>query len=155
LSYVPMLGSQPIQVAASRGQTITVAAASNGGLKGTPPQPFEGDRNKSHAFLVAFGIFRFANQKNEAISNPATWVTTTLTYMQGNMMEPWKDEQMTKLEARIIGGVADTKEIHWTEFKQAFKDSFTNANRKQKAFNSLIKLKHGPDGLDIFIAEFK
>ena len=36
-----------------------------------------------------------------------------------------------------------------------FKDSFTNTNRKQEAFNSLIKLKHGPDGLDIFIAEFK
>ena len=57
LSYVPILGPQPIQVAASGGQTITVTAASNGGLKGTPPQPFEGDRNKSHAFLVAFGIF--------------------------------------------------------------------------------------------------
>jgi len=52
---------QPIQVAASRGQTITVTAASNGGLKGTPPQPFKGDRNKSHVFLVAFGIFKFAN----------------------------------------------------------------------------------------------
>jgi len=89
------------------------------------------------------------------MSNPATWVTTALTYMQGSMMEPWKEEQMTKLEARITGGVADTDEVHWTEFKQAFKDSFTNANRKQEAFNSLIKLKHGPDGLDIFIAEFK
>jgi len=155
LSYVPMSGSQPIQVAASGGQTITVTAASNGGLKGTPPQPFKGDRNKSHAFLVAFGIFRFANQKNKAMSNPATWVTTALTYMQENMIEPWKEEQMTKLKARINRGVADTEEIHWTEFEQAFKDSFTNANRKQEAFNSLIKLKHGPDGLDIFIAEFK
>jgi len=155
LSYVPMSGPQPIQVAASGGQTITVAAASNGGLKGTPPQPFEGDRNKSHAFLVAFGIFRFANQKNEAMSNPATRVTTALTYMQGNMMEPWKEEQMTKLEKRITGGIPDTEEIHWTEFEQAFKDAFTNANRKQEAFNSLIKLKHGPDGLDIFISEFK
>jgi len=58
LSYIPMSGpQQPTQVAASRGQTITVTAASNGGLKGTPPPPFEGDRNKSHAFLVAFGIF--------------------------------------------------------------------------------------------------
>jgi len=57
------------------------------------------------------------------MSNPATRVTTALTYMQGNMMEPWKEEQMTKLEARITRGVADTKEIHWTEFKQAFKDS--------------------------------
>ena len=70
-------------------------------------------------------------------------------------MEPWKEEQMTKLEDRITGGTADTEEIHWTEFEQAFKDAFTNANRKQEAFNSLIKLKHGPDGLDIFISEFK
>jgi len=89
LSYVPMSGpQQPIQVATSGGQTITVATPSNGGLKGTPPPPFEGDRNKSHAFLVAFGIFQFANRKNEAISNPAMCVTTALTYMQGNMMEP-------------------------------------------------------------------
>jgi len=62
LSYIPMSGPpQPIQVAASGGQTIMVAIASNGGLKGTPPQPFEGDRNKSHTFLVTFGIFKFAN----------------------------------------------------------------------------------------------
>jgi len=89
------------------------------------------------------------------MSNPATCITTTLTYMQGNMMEPWKEEQMTNLEACIAGGTVDTEEIHWTEFEQVFKDSFTNANRKQEAFNSLIKLKHGPDGLDIFISKFK
>jgi len=89
------------------------------------------------------------------MSNPATCVTTALTYMQGNMMEPWKEEQMTKLENHITGGTPDTEEVHWTEFEQAFKDAFTNANRKQEAFNSLIKLKHGPDGLDIFISEFK
>jgi len=121
---------QPIQVATSGGQTITVAAASNRGLKGTPPPPFEEDRNKSHVFLVAFDIFWFANWKNKAMSNPAMHITTALTYMQGNMMEPWKEEQMTKLEAYIAGGTADTEEVHWNEFKQAFKDSFTNANRK-------------------------
>jgi len=147
----------PAQAPISQGgQTITVAAALNrGGLKGTPSQPFEGDRNKSHAFLVAFGIFRFTNQKNEAMSNPATWVTTALPHMQGPMIEPWKGEQMVKLEAHIAGGTVDTEEIHWTEFEQAFKDSFTNTNRKQEAFNQLIKLKHGSDSLDVFISEFK
>ena len=106
-------------------------------------------------FLVAFGIFQFANQKNKAMSNPATRVTTVLTYMQGPMMEPWKEEQIINLEACIAGGTADTEETHWTKFEQAFKDSFTNTNRKQEAFNQLIKLKHGPNGLDIFISEFK
>ena len=71
------------------------------------------------------------------------------------MIEPWKEEQMINLKACITGGTADTEEIHWTEFEQAFKDSFTNTNRKQEAFNQLIKLKHGPTELDIFISEFK
>jgi len=155
--YIPMSQPAPAQASVSQGgQTITVATASNGGgLEGTPPQPFKGDRKKSHAFLVAFGIFQFANWKNEAMSNPATWVTTVLTYMQGPMMEPWKEEQMVNLEARIAGGTADTEEIHWTEFEQAFKNSFTNTNRKQEAFNQLIRLKHGSDSLNVFISEFK
>jgi len=89
------------------------------------------------------------------MSNLATRVTTALTYMQGPMMEPWKEEQIIKLEAHITEGTADTEEIHWTEFEQAFKDSFTNTNRKQEAFNKLIKLKHRPNGLDIFISKFK
>ena len=157
LQYIPMSQPAPAQASVSQGrQTITVATASNGGgLKETPPQPFKGDRNKSHTFLVAFGIFWFANWKNEAMSNPATWVTTMLTYMQGPMMEPWKEEQMVKLEAQIAGGTVDTEEIHWTKFKQAFKDSFTNTNREQEAFNQLIRLKYGSDGLDVFISEFK
>ena len=75
--------------------------------------------------------------------------------MQGPMMEPWKEEQMTNLEAHITEGTADTEEIHWTKFEQAFKDSFTNTNRKQEAFNKLIKLKHGPNSLNIFISKFK
>ena len=75
--------------------------------------------------------------------------------MQGPMIEPWKEEQMVNLEACITGGTADTKEIHWTEFEQAFKNSFTNTNRKQEAFNQLVKLKHGPEGLNIFISKFK
>ena len=70
-------------------------------------------------------------------------------------MEPWKEEQMINLEAHITGGEADTEEIHWTKFEQAFKDSFTNTNRKQEAFNQLIKLRHGSNGLDIFISGFK
>ena len=75
--------------------------------------------------------------------------------MQGPMMEPWKEEQIVNLKAYIAGGTADTEEIHWTKFEQAFKDSFTNTNRKQEAFNQFIKLKHRPTGLDVFISKFK
>jgi len=153
LDYIPML--QPVQASVSQsGQTITVATSTNGGLKGTPPAPFDGDRKKSHAFLIAFAIYHFTNRKNEAMSNPATHVTTCLTFMQGDMMEPWKEEQMYKLQAHIAGGTDETDEDHWIAFEQDFKVSFTNTNRKNKAFNKLTTLKQ-KESLDIFISKFK
>jgi len=136
------------------GQTITVAATSNGGLKGTPPPHFSGDRDTSHNFLVNFGIFRFANRNNDAMSNPATRVTTALTYMGGTLVDPWKEQQMTELQARIAGGTADTEETHWTTFEQAFKDTFYNTNIKAEAYQKLEKLKMDKN-LDVFISEFK
>jgi len=137
------------------GQTVTVAAvSSNGGLKGTPPPYFNRDRDTSHNFLVNFGIFRFANRNNDAMSNPATCVTTALTYMGRVLVDPWKEQQMTELQACIAGGTADTEEIHWTTFKQAFKDTFYNTNIKAEAYQKLENLKM-KDNLDVFISEFK
>ena len=131
-----------------------VAASTNGGLKGTPPAPFDGYRKKSHAFLIAFNIYHFANCKNEAMSNAATHITTCLTFMQGDMMEPWKEEQMSKLMQRLADGTDETDKDHWNAFEQDFKDSFTNTNRKNEAFNELTALKQ-KESLDIFISEFK
>jgi len=137
------------------GQTITVAATpSNGRLKGTPPPHFSGDRDTSHNFLVNFSIFRFANRNNDAMSNPATHVTTALTYMGRTLVDPWKEQQMTELQARIAGGTADTDEAHWTTFEQAFKDTFYNTNIKVEAYQKLENLKM-KDNLDFFISEFK
>ena len=85
----------PIYVVAATGgtgQTITVAAtATNGRLKGTLPPIFNGNRDKSHNFIVNFGIYRFANRNNNAMSNPATCITTALTYMEGPLVNPWKE----------------------------------------------------------------
>jgi len=137
------------------GQTITIAAAStNGGLKGTPPPHFSGDRDTSHNFLVNFGIFRFANRNNDAMSNPATRVTTALTYMGRTLVDPWKEQQMTELQACIARGTTDTDEVHWTTFEQAFKDTFYNTNIKAEAYQKLEKLKM-ENNLDVFISEFK
>ena len=74
--------------------------------------------------------------------------------MQGDMMEPWKEEQMNKLQAHLAGGTDETDEVHWIAFEQDFKDSFTNTNRKNEAFNELTALKQ-KENLDIFISGFK
>ena len=88
-------GAAPVHVTAATGrtgQTVTVAAAStNGRLKGTSPPMFNGDRDKSHKFIVDFRIYRFANRNNDAMSNPATHATTALIYMGGLLVDPWKE----------------------------------------------------------------
>jgi len=88
------------------------------------------------------------------MSNPATRVTTALTYMGGVLVDPWKEQQMTELQACIARGTADTEEVHWTTFEQAFKDTFYNTNIKVEAYQKLENLKM-KDNLDVFISEFK
>jgi len=61
---------------------------------------------------------------------------------------------MTELQTCITRGTMDTDEVHWTTFKQVFKDTFYNTNIKAEAYQKLENLKM-KDNLDIFISEFK
>ena len=88
------------------------------------------------------------------MSNPATRVTTALTYMGGLLVDPWKEQQMEELQRHITRGIADTDERHWTIFEQMFKDTFYNVNIKAEAYQKLENLKM-KDNLDYFISEFK
>src|SRR5260221_2066121 len=143
------------------GTTIAPAATSqttqttNGGLKGNPPKVFTGDRTKSDGFLLAFRLFKAANRNNEQMSIPYSRVTTALTYMEGEIIEGWKESQLDKLNDKITTQrVAETNESLWNDFEKDFKDAFTNTNKKMDAYRLLRGLKHG-DNLDIFLAEFK
>src|SRR5260221_13470733 len=143
------------------GTTIAPAATSqttqttNGGLKGNPPKVFTGDRTKSDGFLLAFRLFKAANRNNEQMSIPYSRVTTTLTYMEGETIEGWKESQLDKLNDKITTHhVAETSETLWTDFEKEFKEAFTNTNKKMDAYRLLKGLKHG-DNLDVFLAEFK
>jgi len=74
--------------------------------------------------------------------------------MGRTLVNPWKEQQMTELQTRIIRGTADTDKVHWMTFKQAFKDTFYNTNIKVEAYQKLENLKM-KENLDIFISEFK
>ena len=125
-----------------------------GGLKGNPPAIFTGDRKKSKGFLLAFHLYKGLNQKNESMSNPYNRVITALTFMEGDAIDSWKADQLDKLHEHLNDGYLETDEYNWREFEVAFKDAFTNTNKKAKAYQELTRLKQG-DSLDTFITEFK
>ena len=131
-----------------------LAAAANGALRGSLPPTFDGDHAKSSNFLLAFHIYKFVNRGHEAMINPATYTTTTLSYITGPLVEAWKEEQLTLLECNIAANIPEGNEAHWTTFETNFKNTFTNTNKKNNAYHELVALKH-KDDLDTFITRFK
>jgi len=147
--------SQTQIAAASTGtaQPINVINTA-GALKGNPPVTFDGDRNKSRGFLVAFKLYKGVNRQNSSMTNPYSRVLNILTYIEGDNVNSWKESQLKKLEDRVAAGTLESDEAHWTIFEREFKDAFTNTNAKAEAYQQLTRLKHG-DNLDTFIAQFK
>jgi hypothetical protein len=96
----------PQQAQPAGGQPIQINA--NGSLKGNAPTPFDGTRSKSTGFLLTFNLFRAANRHNDAMANPFSCVTTALTYMTGDAMEAWKEDQLNVLMGRVNMGILET-----------------------------------------------
>ena len=109
-AQVQQQAQQPVQQQAQQPAQAAVAHVGNGAFKGSAPPVFKGERNKSTKFLIAFRIFCIANRTNKTLINPVTWIATALTYMDGPLIDSWKEDQMRKLEDRLAAGVADTSE---------------------------------------------
>ena len=107
---------QPVQQQAQQPAQVAATHVGNGAFKGSAPPMFKGERSESTKFLMAFRIFHVANRTNETLINPVTRIATALTYIDGPLIDPWKEDQMWKLEDRLAAGVADTSEDHWTTF---------------------------------------
>ena len=126
----------------------------NGAFKGKPPPTYDGNRQTSREFIVAFKIFHGLNRDNASMTNPYSRVLTILTYMDGEIVNAWKESQVKKLEDRVLAGIAETDEAHWQAFENDFKTAFTNTNAKAEAYQALAGLKHTGE-LDAFVAKFK
>jgi hypothetical protein len=88
------------------------------------------------------------------MSNPYSHVTIALTYITGDAMEPWKEDQLNTLNARIATGIRDDDEQLWDLFKADFRQAFTNMHKARDAQRKLHALEQ-KDNLDTFISDFK
>jgi len=88
------------------------------------------------------------------MKKPFSRVVTLLTYMDGPLVDAWKEEQMHKLQESMDDGTQETDEDLWDSFIERFKAAFTNQNQKEEAYQKLCKLKQG-ESLDDFFAKFK
>jgi len=135
-------------------QRINIITPSNGALKGNPPFIFTGDRNTSRKFINNFDLWRLLNQHNDTMKKPLSRVVTLLSYMDGDKVDAWKEEQMHILEKAANDGIQETDEDLWKDFIERFRNAFTNQNQKEESYQKLCRLKQ-EDSLDDFFAKFK
>jgi len=126
----------------------------NGALKGNPPPTFTGDRSTTRKFINNFDLWKAINRQNDTMRKPFSRVITLLTYMDGPLVDAWKEEQMHKLQEAMDDGAQETDEDLWDSFIERFKSAFTNQNQREEAYQKLCKLKWG-ENLDDFFAKFK
>ena len=135
-------------------QRINIVMHSNSALKGNPPFIFTGDRNTSRKFINNFDLWRLLNQNNDTMKKPLSQVITLLSYMDGDKVDTWKEEQMHILEKAANDRVQETDEDLWNDFIGRFKNAFTNQNQREESYQKLCKLKQ-EESLDDFFAKFK
>jgi len=147
---------EDINVATGQAQAekINIITPSNGALKGNPPFVFTGDRNTSRKFINNFDLWRLLNQHNDTMKKPLSRVVALLSYMDGDKVDAWKEEQMHILEKAANDGVQETDEDLWKDFIERFRNAFTNQNQREESYQKLCKLKQ-EDSLDDFFAKFK
>jgi len=140
--------------AAAASNINIIAHNSNGALKGNPPFVFNGNRQLSKKFLLAFQLWRMINKNNETMKRPYSCIIAALSYMDGPKVDSWKEEQVTHLDDEVGSGTLETNETLWDDWMEAFLAAFTNTNRRAEAYKELCSLKHR-ESLDSFFADFK
>lgn len=131
-----------------------------GGLRGTAPTTFTGDRSKSDAFLSKFRRYRLLNRNNDAMSNLFNRVLTALSYIRGPIVDDWVSAQDRKLERCLLAAnhvdyVSDTTEQLWTDFETAFKTAWKDSERTQSVYEQLMKLTMKEYDVDLYTATFE
>jgi len=135
-------------------QRINIINSSNSTLKGNPPFMFDGDRNKTHKFLLNWDLWAAVNRTNDTMKKPFNRIVTILSYMDGTCVDTWKEEQLQKLKEEMDDGTLETDETLWDNFIERFRNAFVNQNRRSEAYQELCWLKQ-EESLDNFFAKFK
>jgi Retrotransposon gag protein len=140
--------------ASGSGGMATVAATtvtSNGKLARLPPTVFTGDHTESNKFLKEFKQWRLLNRDHTEMKQAYNPVLMALTYIKGPRVNDWQEAQLKEL---VNSNLVPDDETLWMNFKQKFKDAYTDSNKKRATYNKLMTLQMKGGDIDTYIATF-
>jgi hypothetical protein len=141
------------------GGTVTIPPHSNRGMRGVPLSVFNRTRSNANEFWAQFHHYKLVNCTHDSMTKPFDQVLTTLTYIQGPVINNWVNSQEEHLaECTDITKrrwVHETDEVLWQEFEAVFQSAWTDTSKKQNVYNQLMKLTMNRWDIDTYIAMFK
>ena len=150
--------TQPIMSANVTTITPTQNTPSSGGMRGVQPTIFDGTRSHADDFWAQFWRYKLVNRTHDSMVTPFNRVLTTLTYIQGPLINDWVDQQEQQLADRVntskTNWVHEDNEILWVEFKKVFHDVWMDTSKKQNAYDQLMWLTMNGWNIDTYIATF-
>jgi hypothetical protein len=125
-----------------------------GGLRGNPPQTFDGDRKKSRSFISDLQIYFQINRKHSDIRNCYTRVLIALSFIKGDNVVNWVDAQMVNLEDDLKLNYGDeSQEDIWENFTARFNGNYISTTLKEEALVRIGNLKMEGSKLDEYVTE--
>jgi hypothetical protein len=106
--------------------TPSPPSGNGGGLLGTAPDKFTGERAKVKDFMCQFTRWWKLNDEKAAFAIPYKRVTLCISYMRGNKVEDWADKQQRVMDENVRDGLIRDHKSHWDDFKKAFEDTYTD-----------------------------
>ena len=126
-------------------------------LSGQQPTIFDGDRQKSEAFMQEWNIYWGINRFTPQMVNPFSRVLMFLSFIKGDKVHEWTQAQLrwaVDYVAQAPGN--DNHEYLWDTVADAFFRAFTNITREVDAQTNIKTLKmKGDHGLDDYISTFE
>jgi Retrotransposon gag protein/Zinc knuckle len=124
-------------------------------LCGSPPNIFDGTRDKVDSFLQAFGLYRAINHQHIMMRELYNQIMMMLSYMKGPKIDDWVWEKATLLETAVTNRTANPNDEHvWNTFIEEFTKAFTDTTRREQATLDLINIQMKGEDLDTYISTF-
>ena len=153
-----MLPLDPPSMSANTSTVVPTRTPSSGGMTGIAPVIFNGKRSNAENFLKAFRHYKMMNEHNNVMNIPFLHILTTLSYIQGPLVEDWVDTQDEWLEKQVdtskTGHLAHLDEALWDEFVLNFKTAWKDTAKTQNAYDQLMKLTMKGWNIDTYNVTF-
>jgi hypothetical protein len=109
-------------------------------LCGSPPNIFDGTRDKVNSFLQAFGLYRAINHQHITMRELYNQIMMMLSYMKGPKIDNWVREKATLLEMALCQTEQPTQMMNMCgihSLKNLLKPSWTPQGGNRLPWTSL------------------